>query len=356
MKKIISSSLILTLLFIAISCGQTAQTQYENSTTPKMQAVEEIDIEEEPIQAEIEEKALNQQAAEESSPADAEIPSELEPSKPKTSVKPKKSSITEPPKLEIKKKRVIVEERIPKAVKDVVKQKGNTRRTSIAPLPAKDKKKIALPSHKIWNNLLNIHVTSSGSVNYGAIKRKEILLDTYLKLLAENPVSSAWPRNEKMAYWINLYNAATVKLIVENYPTKSIQKLENGKPWDKKWIKSGNSTYSLNEIENSILRPRFKDARVHFAVNCAAQSCPRLMNKAFTASNLESLLEQNAKWFVNSKFNKISSKKVEISKIFKWYAVDFGNIVTYLNKYSTTEIDGKANVSYLEYDWNLNGR
>lgn len=356
MKKIISSSLILTLLFIAISCGQTTQTEYESSTTPEVQAVEEIDIEEEPIQAKVEEKALNQQAAEETSPTDAEISSKVEPSKPKTSAKSEKPSVIESPKSIIKKKKVIVEERIPKAVKDVVKQKGNTRRNNIAPLPAKAKKKITLPSHKIWNNLLNNHVTSSGSVNYGAIKKKEILLDTYLKLLAENPVSSTWPRNEKMAYWINLYNAATVKLIIENYPTKSIQKLENGKPWDKKWIKSGTSTYSLNEIENSILRPRFKDTRIHFALNCAAQSCPRLMNKAFTASNLKSLLEQNAKWFVNSKFNKISSNKIEISKIFKWYAVDFGNIITYLNKYSTIEIDGKANVSYLEYDWSLNGK
>ena len=135
--------------------------------------------------------------------------------------------------------------------------------------------------------------------------------------MADNPVQSSWSRNEKMAYWINLYNASTVQLILNNYPTSSIQNINGGKPWDKRWIKSGSKTYTLNEIENSILRPQFKDARIHFAVNCAAKSCPRLMNKAFTASNLNSLLDENARWFINnSTFNDISAKKVEISKIF----------------------------------------
>ena len=87
---------------------------------------------------------------------------------------------------------------------------------------------------------------------------------------------------KKMAYWINVYNAFTIKMIVDNYPVSSITKLHGGKPWDVKWIELGEKKYSLNEIEHNILRPQFKDARIHFAVNCAAQSCPPILNKAWT--------------------------------------------------------------------------
>jgi len=158
-----------------------------------------------------------------------------------------------------------------------------------------------------------------------------------------------------MSYWINAYNAFTVKLIVDNYPLKSITKLENGKPWDKKWIKLGGKTYSLNNIENDILRPTYKDARIHFAVNCAAKSCPPLLNKAWTSRNLESNFERQAKAFINNNtYNKIGGNEIEISKIFEWYAVDFGNIVKYVNKYASTKADAKAKVKYMEYNWDLN--
>ena len=158
-----------------------------------------------------------------------------------------------------------------------------------------------------------------------------------------------------MAFWINAYNAFTVKLIVDNYPVASITKLDGGKPWDRKWIKIGDKTYSLNNIENDILRPQFKDARIHFAVNCAAQSCPPLLNKAWTADNLESNFEKQAKAFVNNpKFNTISAKNVKVSKIFDWYKADFGNLIDFLNKYASTNINGNAKVEYVEYDWALN--
>ena len=145
------------------------------------------------------------------------------------------------------------------------------------------------------------------------------------------------------------------KLILDNYPTSSITKLKGGKPWDVKWIKLGSKTYSLNNIENDIIRPEFKEARIHFAVNCAAASCPPLLNQAWTPSNLEANFEKQAKAFVNnSAYNKISASKVQVSKIFEWYAGDFGDLIAYLNKYSTTKINKSAKVSYLEYDWALN--
>lgn len=210
-------------------------------------------------------------------------------------------------------------------------------------------------NHDAWNALLQKNVSSSGKVNYKGFKSQQSALDSYLADLAANAPTNSTPRKEAMAYWINAYNAFTVKLIVQNYPVSSITKLENGKPWDKKWIKLGDKTYSLNNIENDILRPKYKDARIHFAVNCAAQSCPPILNKAWTASNLNANFEKQAKAFINnSKFNKISADAVEISKIFEWYSVDFGNIIEYLNKYSTTKINANAKVSYMEYDWALN--
>ncbi len=214
---------------------------------------------------------------------------------------------------------------------------------------------LAAPSHSGWNTLLTQFVTSSGKVNYKGLKAKQKDLEAYLKLLADNPVPSTWSRNEKMAYWINAYNAFTVKLILDNYPLSSITNLSGGKVWDKKWIQLGGKTYSLNNIENDILRPRYKDARIHFAVNCAAKSCPPLLNRAWTASNLNTCLDRQAKQFINnSQYNKVSADKVVISKIFEWYAADFGDIVTYFNKYSTTSINANAQVSYQNYDWALN--
>ncbi len=214
----------------------------------------------------------------------------------------------------------------------------------------------APPSHKVWNNMLTQYVSRSGNVQYKALKTSRMAeIEQYLQELAANPVQKSWSREDKMAYWMNAYNAFTVKLILDNYPISSITNLSGGKVWDKKWIKLGDKTYSLNNIENDILRPMYKDARIHFAVNCAAKSCPPLLNRAWTAVNLEYYLEAQAKRFINNPtYNQISADKVVISKIFEWYAGDFGNIIEYLNKYSKIKINADAEVTYQEYDWALN--
>jgi hypothetical protein len=210
-------------------------------------------------------------------------------------------------------------------------------------------------SHDAWDKLLRQYVSTAGKVNYKGFQQSKKELTAYLDLLAKNPVQDAWSKNEKMAYWINAYNAFTVKLILDNYPTTSITKLHNGKPWDVKWIKLGEKTYSLNQIENDILRPQFKDARIHFALNCAAQSCPPLLNRAFTAENLNKYLDQQTKAFINNaKFNTISANAVQVSRIFDWYGSDFGDVVAYLNKYSTVKINAKTPVQFTEYNWALN--
>lgn len=211
------------------------------------------------------------------------------------------------------------------------------------------------PSHETWDALLKKHVSATGQVNYKGIKAEKSKLEDYLKTLSTNAPEESWSKAEQMAFWINAYNAFTIKLIVDNYPTSSITKLHAGKPWDQKWIKIGSKTYTLNNIENDILRPQFKDARIHFAVNCAAKSCPPLLNAAWTAANLNANLDAQAKKFINNPaFNKLSEKKAEVSKIFEWYAADFGKLIDFLNKYATTKVSAKAKVSYLEYDWGLN--
>ncbi len=230
----------------------------------------------------------------------------------------------------------------------VVPEKENDGKKEIEIVPV-------APSHEIWNDLLKNYVSSTGKVNYKGLSANRSQLESYLQLLAENPEHNSWSSFEKMAYWINAYNAFTVKLIVDNYPLGSIMELYGGKAWDEKWIKLGEKTYTLNNIEHDILRPRYKDARIHFAVNCAAQSCPPILNRAWTSTQLNSFFEQQARKFVNDpKFNQIKADEVAISKIFEWYAEDFGNIIDYLNKYSKVKINSDAKVTYLEYNWDLN--
>ncbi len=209
--------------------------------------------------------------------------------------------------------------------------------------------------HQPFDVLLQKYVSEAGQVNYTGLKADKKELNAYCKLLAGNPVLDTWSKEEKMAYWINAYNAFTLKLIVDNYPTKSIMNFDGGKTWDVRRIKLGNQKYSLNNIENDILRPQFKDPRIHFAVNCAAKGCPPLWNHAFTAENLEATLEARTKAFVNNpRYNEIHTNDVKISKIFEWYAADFGDIKNFLNQHSKTWIKRSASVVFMDYDWGLN--
>jgi hypothetical protein len=210
------------------------------------------------------------------------------------------------------------------------------------------------PTHDAWNLLLSKHVGADGRVDYKGFRAARAALDGYLKELAAAPPQQVWTRAEKMAYWINAYNAFTVDLIVDHYPVSSITKLDNGKPWDVRRIVMGGKKYSLNDIENEILRPQFKDARIHFVLNCAAKSCPPLYNRAITARNLERVLEQRTREFINNPaFMKLTPDKSEISRIFEWYAADFGEVRSFLKKYNPA-VSLTAPVQYLEYDWSLN--
>lgn len=211
------------------------------------------------------------------------------------------------------------------------------------------------PDHTAWNTLLQKHVDKKGNVNYSAFKKEESKLENYLNNLAENAPAKNWSKSETLAYYINLYNAGTVKLILNNYPTKSIKDIR--KPWDIEWIKVAENTYSLGQIEHKILR-KMGEPRIHFAINCASYSCPKLLNKAYTASNLNDELEKATVDFINDTTrNKISENELELSNIFKWYKSDFTEnktLIEYIQPYTKVKIDTKADVNYLVYDWSLN--
>ena len=210
-------------------------------------------------------------------------------------------------------------------------------------------------SHEAFNKLLSTYVSGDGKVDYAGLKSEVAVLDTYLSQISSGSQDN-WSKSKELAYWINAYNGYTIKLILDNYPLKSITDLYGGKPWDKKWIEIGGKTYSLNNIENDIIRPTFNEPRIHFAVNCAAKSCPKLGNFAFTEANLEEKLEKNTKKFINGPENKITADQASISKIFEWYKADFGDLKKFLNKYSDTKIAEGTELKYSEYDWQLNGK
>jgi len=215
---------------------------------------------------------------------------------------------------------------------------------------------IELPlDHSNWNKLLQKHVDNMGNVDYKGFTKDVAALQNYLDYLANNrPVNEA-PKPEKLAYYINLYNAATVKLIIDNYPTTSIKDIKN--PWGKDIVHIGNETISLGDLEHKILR-KMDEPRIHFAINCASYSCPKLLNTAFTAVNLEKLLEHMAIDFINDpKRNVLTKEKAALSEIFNWYKNDFtekGSLVDYINKYASIKITSKTKISYLNYNWALN--
>ena len=210
-------------------------------------------------------------------------------------------------------------------------------------------------NHNLWNSLLQKYVSSQGNVSYKGFKESEKELDDYLEFLSENTPQDSWTKVEKLAYWINAYNAFTIKLILDNYPVKSIKDISS--PWDNRFIKLGNKTYSLNDIEHKILR-KMGDPRIHFGIVCASVSCPKLQNTAFESSKIEEQLTSATKEFLaDSSRNDLSQNSIKISKIFKWFSSDFkqnGSLIDFLNAYSEITISQNASKRYKDYDWSLN--
>ncbi|MCG8668537.1 MAG: DUF547 domain-containing protein [Pseudomonadales bacterium] len=236
---------------------------------------------------------------------------------------------------------------------------------------AHDKNSSAIIDHSLWDAFLNSYLVSSDGVNlvnYRAVtKSDKALLDKYLSNLQQTPIST-FSRSEQFAYWVNLYNAATVQLILDKYPIDSIKDISFGwfsfGPWDEKLLKVESREVSLNDIEHRILRPIWKDNRIHYAVNCASYSCPNLAAQAYTALNFQQLLDQGAKDYVNHPRGvSLKGGELELSEIYNWYQVDFGDsetgVLEHLLKYANPELkkalssQQKLKIDY-DYDWRLN--
>lgn len=220
--------------------------------------------------------------------------------------------------------------------------------------------------HSIFDRLAKKYINEKGLVNYKGFKSEQKELKKYLDLLSANPPGSNWSQNEQIAYWINMYNANTIELILEHYPLKSIKDIGSKiqipfvtTPWAIKFIPLGNEKISLDNIEHGTLRKKFDDKRIHFALVCAARSCPRLRNEAYTGSKLDAQLDDQGTDFLNNPAkNAITPQKASLSKYFDWYKGDWkdnGKSIEYwVNRYSKTKISKDTDISFMDYNWALN--
>jgi hypothetical protein len=222
----------------------------------------------------------------------------------------------------------------------------------------------AAVDNAIYAELLGRYV-KQGHVDYKGLKTQEGRLDDYLGSLAEvDP--GALSRNARFAFYINAYNAWTLKLILTGYPgVTSIKDLGTwfSSPWKKKIVKIHGETLTLDQIEHKILRPEFKDPRVHFAINCAALSCPPLESVPYEADRLNAQLDEATIAFINrTDRTYLKGDTLYVSRIFKWFNEDFRpDVEAFVRKYARGELKRKLNgikkvkISYLDYDWSLNG-
>lgn len=238
---------------------------------------------------------------------------------------------------------------------------------------AHDPASTAAIDHGRWNALIDTYlVPSPDGINrfaYGRVSRNDKrALETYIADLAALPID-AYNRDEQFAYWVDLYNALTVNVVLDHYPVSSIKKISISPglfsvgPWGKKLVLVAGEELSLDDIEHRILRPIWNDPRIHYAVNCAALGCPKLMRVAFTESNTEELLDRGAKDYINSEYGAYldSNARLFASSLYDWYQEDFGGdeagVIEHLRLYAGPELarklEGITEVYDFDYDWTL---
>lgn len=222
------------------------------------------------------------------------------------------------------------------------------------------------PNHQVFTALLQKHVDEEGMVDYKGFQQDRQQLKAYLETLEKNPPNpEAWTEAEQLAYWINAYNAFTIDLVLEHYPLESIKDIGSSiqvpfvnSPWDIKLMNIKGKKFDLNNLEHNIIREEFEEPRIHFALVCAARSCPKLRREAYTAEQLDAQLSEQARSFLaDTAKNKIDKQQVQLSKLFDWYQGDFtrqGSLIDFLNRYAPAVIHPEADISYMEYDWSLN--
>lgn len=221
-------------------------------------------------------------------------------------------------------------------------------------------------SHKPFDELLQKYVDDAGMVNYKGLETERSKLKSYMVMLGKNGPQESWTEDQKLAYWINAYNAFTLELILRHYPVKSIKDIGDAikipfvnTPWDIKFIKVGGEELDLNNIEHGIIRKQFEEPRIHFALVCAAVSCPKLQNRAYLPETLDAQLTKAAKDFLStpSKNEVKSASFASLSKLFSWYRGDFtknSTLEEFINTYSEVKLDKRAKLEFKDYDWALN--
>lgn len=227
--------------------------------------------------------------------------------------------------------------------------------------------------HGRWNTLLAKYVDSDGMVDYRTWKATTAdvrSLDQYLQHLSSAATNVPATREAKLAFWVNAYNATTIRGILREYPTTSIRnhtaKFFGYNIWKDLKLYVGGTPYSLEDIEHEILR-KMSEPRIHFAIVCASIGCPRLLNEAYVADRIEDQFDSNAKDFFSRKQNfqyDTASNRFQLSSILRWFDEDFGSSQKEMLKsispwLPTAEARAAArsksvSVSYLDYDWNLN--
>jgi len=198
----------------------------------------------------------------------------------------------------------------------------------------------------------------NGKVAYAQLHKNPADLDALIQL-AETITVNETDADNYQAFWINAYNLATIKGIVDNYPIQS--PLDKNGFFDKIAYNLGGKHITLNDIENKLLRAKFNDARVHFVLVCGAVGCPPLINKAYKPETLDAQLTAQTQKAINGNFIKVNAKKkrVEVSQIMEWYKDDFvqnGSEIDFLNQYRTEKIPSKYKLSYFQYNWALNAQ
>lgn len=231
-------------------------------------------------------------------------------------------------------------------------------------------------SHGLWNTILREHVEGD-RFDYAGLEADRAKLDAYLaELAAVTPATLlSWSEAQRFAFWINAYNAFTVERVVDAYPLESIRDLDKllglTSVFEQRFIPLNalhpdgkDEKLSLEDVEHRILRVRFRDARLHAAINCASESCPPLANEAFVAERLNEQLETRMRAFLaDPKRNRFDHEKnrLLLSPIFKWFDGDFerdaGSVRAYVARFAPAgeaELVERAKIDYLDYSWELN--
>ncbi len=220
------------------------------------------------------------------------------------------------------------------------------------------------PDSTLYARLLQRHV-HQGLVDYRGVQEDRQLLDRYLDVLAEvNP--DALERNAQLAFYINAYNAWTIQLVLTRYPNlKSIKDIGGwfSGPWDQEIARINGRTLTLDQIEHDIIRPKFRDSRIHFAVNCASMGCPPLRAEPYRGEVLNAQLDDQCRKTINDPARtRIEGNDLFVNKVFDWFGEDFPEgVLPFILKYAEGELKdrllsgrGRIRIRYLEWDWSLN--